>query len=352
MNNIPDKFPNLHWVWTGSIGFVYEVHPGIVAKILRLDEEGEKQFNKEQFSKELAIYQKLSHYELCPFIVQCYHLTDNGIFLEYMRDTSLSFRIQLHQITLEGTSMVIGLKKLEPLPLRLEWMDHLTQAVAFLESVNLAHSDLRPENVLLDRNQLKLCDFDYAGSIGTELEVITEPYGRYLNSTEVDQGEPGTPGLRGARTEQFALGSMFYFINHGFEVYGERWLTENHSKHNIAVNDRLKHMVFPELSDSAVDDIIDKCWHNNYTKIADLAAQIATLRLDGTAEVSASNVTNIGSNDSGSDAVGQIHSAKDDFLLKKQLCQDMVNSRFLSMLSSDKPDKLGFRCEFYRYISQ
>jgi hypothetical protein len=31
------------------------------------------------------------------------------------------------------------MKKLEPLPLRKEWMNDLAQAVAFLESLNLAH---------------------------------------------------------------------------------------------------------------------------------------------------------------------------------------------------------------------
>jgi serine/threonine protein kinase len=48
--------------------------------------------------------------------------------------------------------MVTKVEKLEPLPLRKEWMNGLAQAVAFLESLNLAHGDLRPENIRLDRN--------------------------------------------------------------------------------------------------------------------------------------------------------------------------------------------------------
>lgn len=33
-------------------------------------------------------------------------------------------------------------------------MNDLAQSVAFLASLNLAHGDLRPENILLDRNRL------------------------------------------------------------------------------------------------------------------------------------------------------------------------------------------------------
>lgn len=106
-------------------------------------------------------------------------------------------------------------EKLEPLPLRKEWMNDLAQAVAFLETLNLAHGDLRPENILLDRNRQKLSDFDCTAEIGTNYEACMAPYGRILNSNETDQGECGTFGFLSPRTEQFALGSLFYFINYG-----------------------------------------------------------------------------------------------------------------------------------------
>jgi serine/threonine protein kinase len=49
--------------------------------------------------------------------------------------------------------VVTQVEKLEPLSLCKEWMNDLAEAVAFLESLNLAHGDLRPENILLDRNR-------------------------------------------------------------------------------------------------------------------------------------------------------------------------------------------------------
>ena len=105
--------------------------------------------------------------------------------------------------------VVTKVEKLEPLPLRKEWMNNLAQAVAFLESLNLAHGDLRPENILLDRDRLKLSDFDCTAEIGTDFEACVAPYGRVLHSNETDQGPSGSAGFLGPRTEQFALGSLY-----------------------------------------------------------------------------------------------------------------------------------------------
>ncbi|KAJ5823310.1 hypothetical protein N7447_005650 [Penicillium robsamsonii] len=65
-----------------------------------------------------------------------------------------------------------------------EWMNDLSQAVAFLESPNLAHGDLRPGNILLYRDQLKLSDLDCTAVIGMDFEDYMAPYGRILNSNE------------------------------------------------------------------------------------------------------------------------------------------------------------------------
>ena len=40
------------------------------------------------------------------------------------------------------TWVVTHVEKLEPLHLRLAWMNEITQAIAFLESVNIAHGDI------------------------------------------------------------------------------------------------------------------------------------------------------------------------------------------------------------------
>ncbi|KAJ5257470.1 hypothetical protein N7524_009026 [Penicillium chrysogenum] len=232
----------------GGISFVYEVHPRIVVKVPK-----PREFEREQFQKELEIYQVFSQNPPCPSIIY------SGIFLEYIRDISLSSRIQKNHTRDQQTIVVTTVEKLEPLHLRKQWMNDLAQAVAFLESVNLAHSDLRPKNVLLDRNRLKLSDFDCTAKIGTNYEAYMAPYGRILNNNESDQGECGTPSFLSPRTEQFALGSLYYLMNYSFEVYGDRCLTEDPYEHGPKVVDLLQNIEFPKLdSNPLIDNIIDK----------------------------------------------------------------------------------------------
>ena len=78
--NIQSQYPTVHWIWGGGISFVYEVHPRIVVKVPKSGE-----FERQQFHKEVEIYQMFSLNSPCPSIVQCFHFSDKGIFLEYMR---------------------------------------------------------------------------------------------------------------------------------------------------------------------------------------------------------------------------------------------------------------------------
>ena len=296
--------------------------------------------------------------------------------------------------------VVTKVKKLEPLPLRKEWMNDLAQAVAFLESLGLAHGDLRPENILLDRNRLKLSDFDSTAKIGTHHEACMCPYGRLLNNNERDQGSPGTSGFLGPRTEQFALGSLFYLINYGFEVYGDRCLTEDPYDHGPKALDLLQNMEFPALSgDPSMDNIINKCWHNKYVTVAELAAHTKAL-LDARTDVVKADA---GQKKGNSDATAVIHTTfisrcrtvigsiiygifhrvrvrwrsllqricgqasmtkgassetcddgvqiqvDEDFLSKRAVCKELENRGLLEVLSSGEPKQLGFKLEWYRH---
>lgn len=302
---------------------------------------------------------------------------------------SLCSRIQNNHIRDEETS-IVTVEKLEPLSLRKEWMNDLAQAVAFLESLNLAHGDLRPENILLDRDRLKLSDFDCTAEIGTDFEACMAPYGRILNGDELDQGRRGSSGFLGPRTEQFALGSLYYLINYGFEVYGDRCLTEDPNEHGRKVVDLLQEMEFPKLNgDPLIDDIINKCWHNNYATTAELAAYTETLLpgknngrktdaettftsqwrvvigqfihglwntfrswwalvLCRTSEATKPEVANGGDPDGYSRDMGQ-NSSAEDFSSKRAFCQNLEKRGLLQMLSSGEPAQLGFTVEWYRY---
>ncbi|KAJ5366997.1 hypothetical protein N7541_000938 [Penicillium brevicompactum] len=344
--DIQHQFPGVHWIWRGGISFVYEVHPSIVVKVPKSGED-----EREQFRKEVEIYKIFSQHPPCAFVVQCFFYSSNGIFLEYMRDNTLSFRIQLNHIR-DQEMIVTEVKQLEPLPLRKEWMNDLAQAVAFLESLSLAHGDLRPENILIDRNRLKLSDFDCTGRFGTDFEACVPPYGRILNGHEADQGDRGTAGFLCPRTELFALGSLYYLINYGFEVYDDRYLTKDYKEQGPEIVDLLQSMIFPNLDgDPLIDAIIDKCWHNKYPTVAELAAYTRGPFTQATSEARNAELANDQNpNGDGYGDVDQIHPAE-DYVSKTRLCQDLEERGLLQLLSSDEPRKLGFTCEWYRHAS-
>ncbi|GFG01086.1 CBL-interacting serine/threonine-protein kinase 20 [Aspergillus udagawae] len=379
--DIQRQFPGVHWVWKGGISFIYEVHPRIVVKVPKSGE-----FEREQFHKEVKIYEIFSRHPPCPSVVQCFYNTGNGIFLEYMRDMSLSSRIQNNHVRDQHTMVVTKVEKLEPLHLRKKWMNDLAQAVAFLESLNLAHGDLRPENILLDRDRLKLSDFDCTAEIGTDFEACISPYGRILNSNETDQGQCGTSGFLGPRTEQFALGSLYYLINYGFEVYGDQCLTEDPNEHGSKVVELLQNMEFPTLDgDLLIDDIINKCWHNKYSTVAELAAHTQTLLAEGPKQegINAKTIStttqwrkdigrivcglwgslgNLGvslrqsPNDANIEVANGRESIREncddmDEDKKKAFCQDLEKRGLLQFLSSAEPEQLGFTFEWYRHTS-
>lgn len=85
--DIQKRFAGVHWIWEGAVGFVYEVHPRIVVKVPRSGEE-----EREQFHNELRIYGIISQHQPWSYVVQCFHSSDNGIFLEYMRGAAVTRR--------------------------------------------------------------------------------------------------------------------------------------------------------------------------------------------------------------------------------------------------------------------
>lgn len=209
-------------------------------------------------------------------------------------------------------------------------------ATAFLESLNLAHGDFRPENIFLDRDQLKVSDFDCTAEIGSDYKACMAPYGRILNSNEPDQGPEGGSGSLGPRTEQFALGSLFYLINYGFEVYDDQCLTEDPKKRGCKVLNLLQDMEFPKLDgDPVLDHMINKCWHNHYTTIAELAASTETLP-------SGRNNRKTIANSEEPDSSSCGNCPEENLSSKKAFCQSLEKRGLLQILSSERPEQLGF----------
>jgi serine/threonine protein kinase len=138
-------------------------------------------------------------------------------------------------------------------------------AAAWLESQGYAHGDMCPRNILFDnKDQLKLVDFDHAIKIGGNLDVGYEPYVRCRRGGQVGGGQYGTAG---AITEQFALGSIFWYMSRGTELYHELEGPEQ-------VN-RLIDGIFPATEPTdPIDNIIGDCWHGKFQSIADVSKRV------------------------------------------------------------------------------
>jgi hypothetical protein len=171
--------------------------------------------------------------------------------------------------------------------------------------------------------------------IGSEFEACIAPYGRLLGrESSQDQG---TAGLLGHRTEQFALGSLYYLINYGLEVYGDQCFGDDPSgrEHGPVVLDLLQNMIFPELNrEPMIDSIIKKCWYGEYRTIAELAADTEKLCGDG---YETPNET--------CGAEGSGHTAAGNFSSQRKLCEDLVACGVLRSISSRNPRRLGLSME-------
>jgi serine/threonine protein kinase len=131
-------------------------------------------------------------------------------------------------------------------------MMELSGATAWPESLGYAHGDIRPPNLLLDsQDHLKLADFDNTAAVGTPFGVGIAPYARVLG----DEGgeDRGSFGFLGPRTEQFAIGSVFYYMIRGYEPYDNGWFGKRQGRITV---DLLQKMVFPKTGNSKVDTII------------------------------------------------------------------------------------------------
>ncbi|KKZ62854.1 hypothetical protein EMCG_02788 [[Emmonsia] crescens] len=148
----------------------------------------------------------------------------------------------------------------------LQWMLQLSEAVACLESLGYTHGDLNPRNILLDnQDQLRLVDFDHAVKTGDDLDVGYEPYVRAIKAGQQIGG--GTYGKAGPITEQFALGSIFWYMSRGTELYAE-----------LDGPDKVGRLIegeFPIVNrENPIDGLICDCWHGEFGSIAELSARI------------------------------------------------------------------------------
>ncbi|RSL39975.1 hypothetical protein CEP54_016220 [Fusarium duplospermum] len=250
----------------GSTGFTFKLNKYIVVKKVRPGRDC-------NLANERTIFDILERHPPSPYIVRSFYRTEEAIFLEYATNGDLASLLREEQQRDESSQRVIGVGRRQPLERCFRWMKQLGAAAAWLEELGLAHCDIRPGNMLLyPAGHVKLADFDRTLKIGEDMLSGTEPFARLLG----DEGGPdrGTYGKAGCRTEQFAIGSVFYSLTRGYDPFEDQWWGPDHGPIRMQ---KLQKMELPRIGHLECDGVIWSCWHGRYKSITKLTADIAAV---------------------------------------------------------------------------
>ena len=258
---LPPKISKTRFLSLGATGWVYQITDQIVLKYA-------KDTNSNKLERENAIYNVFETQSPCPYVMQSFLRNSEANFLPYLPGGTLENRLQHNQRRENGT--VIEVLKIEDRRLIERWTAELCAAVTWLESLDLVHGDLRPANILIDaEDHFKLTDFDCTERIGTMSYGNAPPWTRLQPEDGIGKG---SFGFYGRKTEQFAIGSLLYFMTRGFEPYGDM------DKPEGKIVDLFKNKIFPRVQeDDTLDHLISSCWMGFYVSISDLSREAAFL---------------------------------------------------------------------------
>lgn len=243
-----------NWLSRGAAGQVFAISEHLVLKCPTRFENGapsqmeEMVESAEKIANEKAVYTLLMQ-NPHPNIVHCVFITPDAIFLE-RAETTLQARLDGNQPT--------------PLYTQLRWIRQIAGALAWLEELGYAHGDLRPANILLKQDHVRLVDFDASVKIGQEVKAASEPYCKLNSDLDLPTAGPAS--------EQFAFASCLYFIRFGHIPF-----------HELEAPTRIQNFITGEYPATHQDEffgrIILNCWLGKYPSIAAVKQEIESALL-------------------------------------------------------------------------
>ncbi|KAJ3496593.1 hypothetical protein NLG97_g2548 [Lecanicillium saksenae] len=233
----------------GGTGYVFELADGIVLKYgLR--------GTMEDFMAENAIYDLFETKTPPVTIIQSFLRLPGLNFMPQMAG-SLEDRMLANRDRDEAENRCRKVRRLEPATKVAQWAAEMTDAIAWLASIGLAHGDIRPDNMLLcPADHLKLPDFDRVVPMGSKHLGGIAPWVR--SHYCLGQCPPGCPG--------------------GSEKYST--LTEQFTPQSMVLVENLQ---FPPLGDSPLERPAVKCWMGKFSSLEELAQESAQLEGAGEA---------------------------------------------------------------------
>lgn len=248
----------------GLDAYIYRVAPTIAVKTVRHDRTPDQEAAEHPFLKEIAFYKRLNERrDRCQNIIQSFLILPDHLFLSYCTHKSLAPRFYERQERDKSDGYhgrLLRVKEYEDPALIALWIEQVTSALEYVEKMGFCHNDLHASNCLLDENlDVKLADFGRATTIGQALEGVLPPRAQLI----LEGPLKGTYGLCSARTEQFAVGTLLYFMVYGHEPYDDLDLSA------AEWDRRFGNMEFRELNRHEVfDGLIAACWYNVYPTMA------------------------------------------------------------------------------------
>lgn len=235
--------PRARFLALGAAGAVFENGNGRVSKIpithdfAGCDEEAIKNMSHIEWISDLGITREkiiYQHLPKNPNILDCLEITEQGLHFPYHQLGDLRTYLSTHQASED---------------IRHLWIKNAIDAVVFIHSHGVVHADIGPRNFLVaDNLSLKLCDFAGSIIIGNDMEDYVEEESRYSMA-------PNTP--RCFTTDLFALGCLIYEVSSGIRPYDDIDVEEVDRLYAIKS--------FPSLNGFRYHDLIQKCWHSEYT---------------------------------------------------------------------------------------
>jgi len=184
---------------------------------------------KDKVISEINILQKIDHKN----IIKLYEYKFDGDYIyivtEYCNNKDLSKWI----INKNTNDQIIDIVK------------QITNGLEYLHKNNILHRDLKLENILLNNNTIKICDFGFSIIIKENLQLLNTICGTPLfMSPELLYNKPYT-----IKSEIWSLGIIFYYILYKTHPFGR---LDNLAHYRFKIKNEIKFIHIDEL-----DNIID-----------------------------------------------------------------------------------------------
>ncbi|OIW27907.1 kinase-like protein [Coniochaeta ligniaria NRRL 30616] len=244
----------------GSTAILTRIRPGVLLKspfepnLAGPNVDKFKERVRLAFAVEEPILRRLGDH---PRIVQYLGQRDQGFLLSEASHGNLQAYISAHNSSITPC-------------LRKKWCRQAAEAVSYIHSRGVVHSDMRPENFLVHESSpgcldLLLCDFGGARCDELGLDGKHLPDGPFYDPTQAECS---------SMLDIFSLGSIFYTIMTGLWPYrsccGPFRTAQEMLDYDAKVNELFSRGQYPGVDDLAWGDVIKGCWTKQYQRADDI----------------------------------------------------------------------------------